>query len=132
MYTASSFTVPLLFHDGLRCTALLGTCKTRPGEVPCSTVGQEGSRVSFSSRHVWLAGKWRIGACCLLIPRLKRMKPMQALNKKHSVKDSHVDKCHILILQSDFSLLLGNKKKCFGLYHKVQIFCSIFEQHNST
>lgn len=49
------------------------------------------------------------------------MKPMQALNTKHSVKDSHVDKCHILILQSDFSLLLGNKKKCFGLYRKVQI-----------
>lgn len=44
MYTASSFTVSLLFHDGLRCTLLLGTCKTQPGEVPCSTVGQEGSR----------------------------------------------------------------------------------------
>lgn len=42
---------------------------------------------------------------------------MQALNKKHRRKDSYVDKCHLLTLQSDFFLLTGNlkekKKKVF-------------------
>lgn len=119
MYAAppfGEFSVSLLLHVRLRWTSLLCTCTAQPrgGAVLCSRAGGLWRSPCPEGTADW-AGKWRIGAYCPLIPRLKRMQR----NKKHSVKDSHVDKCRIFLLQLDFSLLLGNKTKCFWLHHKV-------------
>lgn len=109
MYTVLSLGIYSItfLHDRLHCT-----CKTQSrGVVMLQTRAGGLLRCPSPEGMSDWAGKWRIGIYCLLVPGLKTKKPMQALNKKHRRKDSYVDKCHLLTLQSDFFLLTGNLKK---------------------